>query len=132
MPRESHDRVIGVRLTPQAVVVHYHLEIDQWTVYNRDLEGTVNFRTLTTERAIYDAFARYYAPILAGNLTARLDGQGLAFTCLQMDAQAVLPDSLGWDFVFQAPWKPEPGLPHRFTFKEENYLSAGQASWTCR
>src|SRR5262245_35401838 len=37
VPRGTHDRILQVRLTPEAVLVDYRLEVDQWTIVFQDL-----------------------------------------------------------------------------------------------
>jgi ABC-type nickel/cobalt efflux system permease component RcnA len=123
VPRESHDRDIVVRLSRDAVVVDYHLEVDQWTAFNQDLDAfadRIDLASLTTPQKVYEAFARCYAPVLADNVLCRLDGKPLAVRCVKY-TPLFLPDSLGWDFRFRADWKLTPGRPHAFSFKETNY-----------
>jgi ABC-type nickel/cobalt efflux system permease component RcnA len=123
VPRESHDRDIVVRLSRDAVVVDYHLEVDQWTAYNKDLDAfadQIDVTTLTTPQKVYEAFAKCYAPVLADNLLCRLDGKPLVMHCAKY-TPLFLPDSLGWDFRFRADWTLTPGRAHAFTFKETNY-----------
>jgi ABC-type nickel/cobalt efflux system permease component RcnA len=128
VPRRFHDRVITVRLTPEAVLVDYHLELDEWTVVFVDLPAVndqVDLTKLTQPKEFYEAFTRAYAPILADNLLARLDGKPLSFTCARRGYQA--KDSLWCDFVFQAPWQPPRDRPLAFVFQETNYeLETGQ------
>jgi ABC-type nickel/cobalt efflux system permease component RcnA len=128
VPRRTHDRVITVRLTPEAVLVDYHLELDEWTVVFVDLPAVndqVDLTRLTQPKEFYEAFTRVYAPILADNLLARLDGKPLTFTCTRQGSQ--VKDSLWCDFVFRAPWQPPRDRPVEFTFEETNYeLETGQ------
>jgi hypothetical protein len=37
VPRRRHDRTISVRLGPDAILVHYRLEVDEFTVVFDDL-----------------------------------------------------------------------------------------------
>jgi ABC-type nickel/cobalt efflux system permease component RcnA len=127
VPRLSHDRVIAVHLTPDAVRVDYHLELDEFTAVYNDLPAVLDKAELNklSGREFYDAFTRAYAPVLADNLLAKLDGKPLMFTCARHGHQ--VKDSLQCDFVFQAPWKPSLGENHSFTFRESNYhLETGQ------
>jgi nickel/cobalt transporter (NicO) family protein len=128
VPRRSHDRVITVKLTPEAVVVDYHLELDEWTVVFVDLPAVndqVDLTKLTQPKEFYEAFTRVYAPILADNVLARLDGKPLSFTCTRQGYQ--VKDSLWCDFVFRAPWEPPRDRPLAFAFQETNYeLETGQ------
>src|SRR5262245_31509520 len=82
VPRQNHDRAIVVRITADALIIDYRLELDRdgWTIV-RDLKEALPDREawaeLTTEAKVYDAFARTYAPLLTGNLRIKLDGRGL-------------------------------------------------------
>jgi ABC-type nickel/cobalt efflux system permease component RcnA len=128
IPRLARDRTIEVRLTRDAVVVNYRLEVDEWTVVALDLPAVsdkVDLTRLSKPRDFYEAFTRAYAPILADNLTARLDGRPLPFTCVKQDHEVL--DHLRCDFVFRAPWQPRPDGRQEFTFREGNYeLEPGQ------
>jgi ABC-type nickel/cobalt efflux system permease component RcnA len=128
VPKRSHDRVIKVRLTAEAVVVEYHLEEDEWTVVFADLpavDDKVDLGSLKQPKDFYEAFTRVYGPILADNLTVTLDGQPLTLTCGKRSFQ--VKDSLWCDFEFRAPWIPVRARPLAFTFHEGNYeLEAGR------
>lgn len=128
VPRLSHDRTIEVHLTPTAVGVKYRLEVDPFTVVYSDLPAVKTKEELTAfrgPRQYFDAFTRSYAPILADNLTAELDGRPLTFKCRQHGHEEL--DHLRCDFVLEAEWTPTPGQTHRFRFQEGNYeLEAGQ------
>jgi ABC-type nickel/cobalt efflux system permease component RcnA len=121
VPRLSHDRVLTVRLTPEAVRVDYHLELDEFTAVYNDLPAVLDKAELNklSGREFYPAFTRAYAPILADNLLAKLDGKPLTFSCARHGHQ--VKDSLQCDFVFEAPWKLSPGDKHSFSFRESNY-----------
>src|SRR5579871_2940187 len=67
VPRLSHDRTIVVHLTPDAVLVDYRLEIDDWTIVFLDLpavDDKVDLKKLRKPEEFYEAFTRCYAPIL--------------------------------------------------------------------
>lgn len=116
-----HDRVIVVRLRPDGVVVDYHLEVDDWTLVFVDLAAfsdKVDRGKLGPTEA-YEAFGRLYAPVLAGNLTAKLDGKDLTFELVERKQKLV--DSVHCDFRFRAPCKLEAHASHEFTFHEGNY-----------
>src|SRR5262245_15003488 len=84
VPRRQHDRTIVVKLTPKAVLVEYRLEVDEFTVVFDDLPAAASsedLAKLSKPVDFYDAFTRYYAPILADNLLATLDQKPLAFRC---------------------------------------------------
>src|SRR5262249_26572114 len=71
-------------------------------------------------KEIADVFIRHVAPLLRENLYARLDGQELKFTG-EGRRDDTVKDHLRCDFTFQGAWKPTPGQPHTFTFREGNY-----------
>jgi ABC-type nickel/cobalt efflux system permease component RcnA len=120
----EHDRNIVVKLTANAVVVDYHLEVDEYTVVFIDLPAVMEkaeLVKLTRPSDFYDAFARLYAPIIAANLDARLDDEELKFTCVERKHR--LLDSLQCDYTFRAEWKLEPGKRLAFKFRESAYVS---------
>jgi nickel/cobalt exporter len=115
--------VVIVRLTPDALVVDYHLEIDEWTVVFKDVPALLDkdeLAKLKTPKEFYDAFTRQYAPILAGLLNAKLDDQNLELKCVEQTYKVA--DSLQCDFVFRAPWKLPPEKGKAFSFYEGNFL----------
>jgi hypothetical protein len=122
VPKEAHDRTIVVQLTPEAVVVNYRVEVDDWTVTFIDLpaiDDRVDLKKLGKPKDFYDAFVEGYAPIFANNLTATLDGGPLTFTCVGREHKLI--DHLRCDFTFRASWQLRPGVAHRFAFREGNY-----------
>jgi ABC-type nickel/cobalt efflux system permease component RcnA len=129
VPRRAHDRTIIVRLQPDKVIVDYRLEVDEFTVVYDDLPAfsdQIDLTRLTKPDEFYDAFTRCYAPVLAGNLIAKLDGNVLTFICSRrshtlLDEQGKKLGHLRSDFVFQANWQLKPNLPHQFQFRETNY-----------
>jgi ABC-type nickel/cobalt efflux system permease component RcnA len=126
VPRRIHDRVLTVRLAADAVTVDYHLELDELTAYD-ELPAVAEPADLAkiTRDNFYDTFTRLYAPVLAGNLTAKLDGKPLQFECVRRRAQ--LKDSVWCDFVFRTAWQPIRQQHHVFQFYEGNYEEeAGQ------
>jgi nickel/cobalt exporter len=126
VPKKIHDRVITVRLAADSVTVAYHLELDELTAFE-ELSAVAEQADLAkvTRDNFYDTFTRLYAPVLAGNLTATLDGKPLDFRCVRR--QAEVKDSVWCDFVFQATWQLSPSGRHTFIFREGNYEEeAGQ------
>jgi ABC-type nickel/cobalt efflux system permease component RcnA len=117
VPRDNHDRTLVVRLTPDAVVVDYRLEVDEYRA-TRDLPAE-ELEGVTDRKDFHAAFTRYHAGFLGNNLVARLDGKLLEFTCVYQRYQ--LLDHVRCDFRFRAPWKLSADKPHRFTFRESNY-----------
>ena len=124
VPKKNHDRIIDVRLTPDAVVVEYHLEIDgkraELDLIELELSPS-EFASLTSENAVVRTFIAQVGPILAYNLHAQLDGKPLVFSVKEGRRDATVTDHLRFDFLFRAPWAPEPGRSHTFTFEEGNY-----------
>jgi ABC-type nickel/cobalt efflux system permease component RcnA len=138
VPRRSHDRTILVHLGTEAIVVDYRLEVDEFTVVFDDLPALgdqVDLTKLRKPQEFYDAFTRCYAPILAANLVARLNGRPVEFRCIKRghtlrDEDGTPLDHLRCDFVFEA--RPAltdtgPSRPNSFSFRESNYeLEEGQ------
>lgn len=120
--RKSHDRVVQVRLTADALLIDYHLEVDDWTIVFVDLPAVsdrVDLTKLTQPREFYEAFRIAYGPILADNLDVRLDGKPLRLECVGHRHE--VRDSVQYDFRFRAAWRLEPGTSHRLTVREGNY-----------
>jgi ABC-type nickel/cobalt efflux system permease component RcnA len=124
VPQGGHDRVIVVRLTPAAVVVEYQLEVEPFTTVFQDLRAIDDkiLKSISKPLEYYEAFSRAYAPILADNLLASLDGKNLTFACTRRSEQITKVDgNLRCDFVFEAPWQLGREGRHKFTFWEGNY-----------
>jgi ABC-type nickel/cobalt efflux system permease component RcnA len=138
VPRSNHDRIIVVRLERDGtsdrvtVNVEYTLEVDEWTVINDDMPpfaDEVKFADFGRDKldAFFGEFTRIYAPILARKLRSDIDGVPLEFTCVKRkhavrDEQGVLLGHLRCQFEFRASVPVRPGKPHRFNFREGNYL----------
>jgi ABC-type nickel/cobalt efflux system permease component RcnA len=124
VPKENHDRIIEVKLTPAAVVVEYHLEVDgsraELDLIELELPPS-EFAGLRNETAFVRTYIAQLAPILANNLFARLDGELLVFSRKEGKRDASVQDHLRFDFTFTAPWTLQPGRTHQFTFEEANY-----------
>src|SRR5437762_1530133 len=152
VPRRAHDRTIVVRLGPDKVTVDYRLEVDEFTVVYEDLPAfsdQIDLTRLSKPDEFYEAFVQCYAPVLASNLVASLDGKPLTFSWGK--PRYTLRDELGQklghlrcDFRFEGqiltdpalpaltqPGSPRPALmqsnsprapePHDFRFRESNY-----------
>jgi ABC-type nickel/cobalt efflux system permease component RcnA len=117
VPKDNHDRTILVRLEPEGVVVDYRLEVDELRAAE-DMPRNL-LVGLSNRRDLAAAYARYQAPILAGNLDARLDGGELEFRCQSQHSEIL--DHVRCDFRFFAPWKLGPEGSHSFQFREGNY-----------
>jgi hypothetical protein len=138
VPADSHDRTIVVRLAREGdgnklvVTVAYRLEVDELTVIGTDMQPFVDevpFAKFGRDKldAFYGEFTRIYAPILGRKLRAAIDGEPLTFACVKRehavrDENGQLLGHLRCDFVFQAPAAVTPDRPHRFQFREDNYL----------
>jgi ABC-type nickel/cobalt efflux system permease component RcnA len=138
VPADSHDRTIVVRLAREGdgnklvVTVAYRLEVDELTVIGTDMQPFVDevpFAKFGRNRldAFYGEFTRIYAPLLARKLRADVDGAQLTFACVKRehtvrDENGQLLGHLRCDFQFQASAVVTPGGPHRFRFREGNYL----------
>jgi ABC-type nickel/cobalt efflux system permease component RcnA len=113
------------------IKVDYSLQVDEFTVVLDDLPAVidkVDMQKLRKPQDYYESFTRLYAPILAANLVASLDGQSLDFQCIKhghrlRDEKGGRLDHLRCDFVFEASCRfPQIGTQqHAFTFKEGNY-----------
>ncbi len=130
VPRRNHDRTVVVRLTPQAVIVDYRLDADEFTVVYDDLPAVISkveLAELTTPREFYEAFMKSYAPVLAGNLVAKVDGgDPLSFQCVQRvqrlrEDNGQPLDHLRFDFRFQAAWPTGISGQHQLAFQAENF-----------
>jgi ABC-type nickel/cobalt efflux system permease component RcnA len=121
IPKDNHDRTIAVWLVDSAVVVYYTLEVDEGRAA-QDLRRE-EFVGVTSQEQLYQVFTRTQAPILAGNLDARLDGKTLTFTCDKQEFEIQPQGHLVCNYVFRAPFSLEPGRPAPFTFRENNYFN---------
>jgi nickel/cobalt transporter (NicO) family protein len=137
VPRRAHDRTIIMRLGPDKVIVDYRLEVDEFTVVYEDLPAfgdQIDLTRLFKPEEFYEAFTKCYAPVLADNLVAKVDGKSLKFTCEK--SRYTLRDELGQklghlrcDFKFVAstraadatPLAKFDSAPHDFRFRESNY-----------
>ncbi len=118
VPKQNHDRVIEVHLTPNAVIVKYQLEIDEYrAVQDLDKEELAH---IDSPRTIPRVFLEHAAPILRNNLIARLDGEELPFSG-GGEIDSTVTDHLRCNFTFTAHWKPAADRPHTFVFREANY-----------
>src|SRR5436190_7087071 len=63
IPRDNHDRTLIVRLTPEALLVSYRLELDDGQAL-RDFPPE-ELPRLTGRNEFFPLFTRYYGPVLA-------------------------------------------------------------------
>jgi ABC-type nickel/cobalt efflux system permease component RcnA len=116
VPNDNHDRTIAIQLTVEGVVIDYRLEIDESRAA-LDLPRS-ELQTVSSPKELRQTFTRYFAPYLANNLVARLDGKEIEFTCERHTHEML--DHLRCDFRFRAAWRLAPGK-HAFDFREGNY-----------
>src|SRR5579871_1546006 len=124
VPKANHDRTIEVVLTPRAVVVQYHLEVneDQAALDLARLElPKEEFARITSSAAFYRTYIDHLAPLIAENLIAQWDGKPLAFACKGGKRDQTVQDHLRCDFTFEAAWPVSDDKPHTFAFREANY-----------
>jgi nickel/cobalt transporter (NicO) family protein len=136
VPRSNHDRTIVVRLSPDVgggkvnVTVSYRLEVDELTVVLEDMapfKDEIDLEKYRDRRdAYYGEFTRLYAPVLANNLSAQVDGKPLTFRCTARshtlrDEQGQVLGHLRCDFTFQAAFDAGPGESRQFRVREGNY-----------
>jgi ABC-type nickel/cobalt efflux system permease component RcnA len=117
VPGDNHDRTIVVRLTAEAVLVDYRLELDE-TRAALDLPRSEQ-ANIRSPRDFHAVFTRYFGSVLAYNLVANLDGKPLEFACVEQ--RHGLTDHLRCDYRFHAPWAPAAGRPHTFELREANF-----------
>jgi ABC-type nickel/cobalt efflux system permease component RcnA len=117
VPSDNHDRTIVVRLTLAGVTVDYRLELDEARAA-KDLPAEV-LEKVTSRKDFYLRFCRYFGPILANNLSGRLDGKELNFRCEKETYE--ITDHFRCDFRFRADWNLKAGGKYQFTFQEGNY-----------
>jgi ABC-type nickel/cobalt efflux system permease component RcnA len=137
--KDSHDRTIVARLQKTDVPtrirmrVEYRLEVDEWTVYERDMKEHRAEFDRTQPMAFYKKFAEIYAQVYADRLIARVDkGKPATFRCLSHKETLHDEDGKGLghlrcDFVFEATIDVPTDRPLKLSFREQNYFTeAGQ------
>ena len=115
VPRANHDRIVRVSFSNRGgdlfLNVDYRLEVDEATVVLddmapfRDEVDPVKFKDRRLD--YYGEYMRLYAPLLAGKLTAKIDGGDLKFDCVKRtpalrDEKEQLLGHLRCDFLFEA------------------------------
>jgi len=115
-----YERTIVVRLSANAVTVDYQLDVDESTAVV-DLMAAIDKEDISglKQSNIYESYTRVYAPILADNLVATLDGKPLVFTCIEKQHQII--EHLRCTFRFQAKWAPSLDGTHKFKFRDGTY-----------
>ncbi|HEV3237805.1 MAG TPA: hypothetical protein VGZ25_12500, partial [Gemmataceae bacterium] len=113
-----YERTIVVRLSANAVTVDYQLDLDENTAII-DLLPLIEDISGLKQSNIYESYTRLYAPILADNLVASLDGKPLTLTCIEKQHQLI--EHLRCTFRFQTPWSPSSEGTHTFKFRDGTY-----------
>src|SRR5438128_1520361 len=124
VPKDNHDRTLVIRLTPSAVIVEYRLELDE-TRAALDMPKS-ELAKVASVAEFRPAFRRYFAPVLADNLVAKLDGAPLTFSCAEQ--RHFYTDHLRCDYRFEAPCQLESGREHAFTFREANFFEQSDSA----
>jgi nickel/cobalt transporter (NicO) family protein len=117
VPKDNHDRALVVRLTPEAVIVQYRLEVDELTGASELPRN--DLAAILTRKDLHDAISRYLSEVMAENLVGRLDRAALRFRCTQRSYEVT--DHLRCDYCFEAPWSPKTDARHSFSFRESNW-----------
>src|ERR1022692_2147373 len=143
VPKDNHDRTIVVRLqkgdAPNRVRVRveYRLEVDELTVYLKDMmefKAEVNLFDFQGRLLEYYAeFAKIYAPIYAKNLEVQVDKKRIKAFRWKIRPPRLEDDDgkglghLRCDFVFDSEFGINPVGKTLFVFDELNYqLQDGQ------
>jgi hypothetical protein len=122
VPRKTHDHTVTVHITSDAIVVNYHLEIDEWTVVYVDIPSVMekpDLAKLKKPADFYEAFTRSYGPIVAKNLSAQLDDKDLEFRCAASGHNVA--DHVQCDFRLEATCKLQPGKQHTLKVRDDNF-----------
>lgn len=142
VPKSNHDRTIEVLLEKGAaadqinVIVKYRLEVDETTVILEDMLPFRDEVDVTKFRGrpldYYSEYARIYAPILAGNLLAKMNGKIITFTCIGKQPTLVEDEDpkrkgeplghLRCVFTFHGVATVSEDIENNFKFREANFL----------
>ncbi len=118
VPKDNHDRTVVVRLTPEAVIVKYRLEMDEVTA-TREMVPPAELSRIFSTKELHAAIGRHLAEAIAGNLVVNLDDASLEMRCTRRSEH--FTDHLRCEYHFEAAWNPTPGKVHRFEFLESNW-----------
>jgi nickel/cobalt transporter (NicO) family protein len=118
----SYERTVVVHLTASAVMVEYHLVLEEFTAQLDllALRDKTNLNDLTTRKKIREAFLDAYAPILADNLVGTLNHKPLALRCNKKEAR-LEEGHICCDLTFTSDWQLQPGETKRFALRDGNY-----------
>lgn len=117
VPKDNHDRTIVLTLTPDAVLVDYRLEVDEFRAV-RDLDG-LDLGPIRERKDIHAAYLRHMTPVIQNNLVVQLDGTELELTCIEKSYRVL--DHVRCDFRFRAAWKLVKDKDHAFRFVDGNF-----------
>lgn len=122
VPPRVYDRTVEVRPGVNGIEVDYHLEIDPHTIFFdvADLVEKEELQEITSKAAMYQAFIDKLAPIVAYNLSTKLNGKELKLEVAQKSYEE--KDHVRCTFQLRAEWKLEADKEHDFRFVENTYL----------
>ena len=81
IPRDTHDRTITISLNPAAVLIEYHLEVDE-VVAAADLRRDGDDGPASSEDR-HRVYLAHYTPIVLAGLRVDLDGRERELECIE-------------------------------------------------
>ena len=126
IPRDTHDRTITISLSRAAVLIEYHLEVDEVVAaadLRRDGDGAV-----PSGDDRHRAYLTHYSPLVSAGLRVDLDGRELELECIERRSR--LGEHVYCTWRFRAPWRLEGTEAHGFRFYEGNFPADKQ--WAVR
>ena len=126
IPRDTHDRTITLSLHPTAVLIEYHLEVDEVVAaadLRRDGDGTP-----PTGEDRHRVYLAHYGPIILAGLRVDLDGREQELECVTQRSRLGEHVYCTWRFRGRLPLEGTRG--HRFRFYEGNFPRDEQ--WSVR
>lgn len=143
VPRDSHDRVIVVRLQKAkepnriAVRIEYRLEADETTIILNDMKPFADEANPLSFRGdilkYYAIFTSKYAEVFADRLLVRVNGKEITpLRCISRserlrDEKGEALGHLRCDFVFESAFDAVPGDAVKIDFQDQTYHSNGIA-----
>ena len=126
IPRDTHDRTITLSLHPTAVLIEYHLEVDE-VVAAADLRREGDGTPATGEER-HRVYLAHYTPIVLAGLRVDLDGREQELECIEQRSRLGEHVYCTWRFRGRLPL--EGTREHRFRFYEGNF--PGDKQWSVR
>lgn len=125
VPKNTHDRIVAVKVAPDAILVEYQLEVDEWTLINNlvALLDREELAALNGREDCYKEFVRRSAPLLADNLITFVDDKPLTFSCEKQGHEVL--DHIRCNFRFRAPLPKTTSPAHQLTLLDSNYKNDG-------